>query len=226
MEYALPYLRIRALAFLPSLISTVGFSAFRGKMDTITPLKISGFANLFNAILDPIMIFKLGWGVSGAAAATVIAEFISFISYIYLLGKAGMVRLKSLFALPSWTTLKPLVAGGASVQLRAVALNIGEIGRVAKDGSGEERMQRMMGGAKRQQDTVNHRSRGAKRQEKCTTSLQEKALKLVASIFAHTIDHRSLTYFCSSLRPSQFSSPSLEPRKHSTRPESPLLPTQ
>eukprot|EP00520_Triparma_pacifica_P010080 CAMPEP_0118659188 /NCGR_PEP_ID=MMETSP0785-20121206/14975_1 /TAXON_ID=91992 /ORGANISM="Bolidomonas pacifica, Strain CCMP 1866" /LENGTH=409 /DNA_ID=CAMNT_0006552269 /DNA_START=271 /DNA_END=1497 /DNA_ORIENTATION=+ len=124
MKYALPYLRIRALAFLPSLISTVGFSAFRGKMDTVTPLKISGFANLFNAVLDPIMIFKMGWGVSGAAAATVVAEFISFFSYVTLLTKAKMVRLKSLFSLPSWTTLKPLISGGASVQLRAVALNI------------------------------------------------------------------------------------------------------
>ncbi|GMI48936.1 hypothetical protein TrCOL_g8801 [Triparma columacea] len=124
LKYALPYLRIRALAFLPSLISTVGFSAFRGKMDTITPLKISGFANLFNAVLDPIFIFRFGWGVSGAAAATVVAEFISFVSYVTLLSRAGMVRLKSLLSLPSWTTLKPLISGGASVQLRAVALNI------------------------------------------------------------------------------------------------------
>ena len=30
MDYARPYLIIRAFAFLPSLISVVGFSAFRG----------------------------------------------------------------------------------------------------------------------------------------------------------------------------------------------------
>ena len=58
-------------------MSTVGFSAFRGTMDTVTPLKISGFANAFNAALDPVLIFKYGWGVSGAAIATVVAEFIS-----------------------------------------------------------------------------------------------------------------------------------------------------
>ncbi|GMH92052.1 hypothetical protein TL16_g12235 [Triparma laevis f. inornata] len=87
LKYARPYLKIRALAFLPSLFSTVGFSAFRGTMDTVTPLKISGFANLFNAVLDPLMIFKYGWGVSGAAIATVVSEFISAISYAVLLSK-------------------------------------------------------------------------------------------------------------------------------------------
>ena len=40
LKYARPYLKIRALAFIPSLFSTVGFSAFRGCMDTVTPLKI------------------------------------------------------------------------------------------------------------------------------------------------------------------------------------------
>ena len=62
MEYAKPYLMIRALAFLPSLISLVGFSAFRGILDTKTPVKISAFANVFNALLDPILIFTLAMG--------------------------------------------------------------------------------------------------------------------------------------------------------------------
>mmetsp|Transcript_21513 Transcript_21513/g.44849 ORF Transcript_21513/g.44849 Transcript_21513/m.44849 type:complete len:530 (+) Transcript_21513:73-1662(+) len=124
LQYARPYLKIRALAFLPSLMSTVGFSAFRGTMDTVTPLKISGFANAFNAVLDPVLIFKYGWGVSGAAIATVVAEFISALSYFTLLGKAKLIRLKKILALPSLSTLRPLLAGGAAVQLRAVALNV------------------------------------------------------------------------------------------------------
>jgi len=51
MAYAKPYLMIRAFAFLPSLISLVGFSAFRGILDTKTPVKISAFANVFNAVI-------------------------------------------------------------------------------------------------------------------------------------------------------------------------------
>jgi Na+-driven multidrug efflux pump len=34
LEYARPYLLIRAFAFLPSMFSLVGFSAFRGKQQS------------------------------------------------------------------------------------------------------------------------------------------------------------------------------------------------
>ena len=124
LKYARPYLKIRALAFMPNLLSTVGFSAFRGKLDTVTPLKISGFSNVFNALLDPVLIFKYGWGVSGAAIATIVAEFISCTSYLTLLTRAKLIKAAKLFSLPSFTTLRPLLQGGAAVQLRAVALNI------------------------------------------------------------------------------------------------------
>ena len=65
LRYAKPYLLIRAFAFIPALVSLVGFSAFRGILDTLTPVKISLFANVFNAVLDPILIFTFAMGVPG-----------------------------------------------------------------------------------------------------------------------------------------------------------------
>jgi len=124
LEYARPYLAIRAFASLPSLISLVGFSAFRGVQDTVTPVKISGFANLFNAILDPVLIFAFGMGVPGAALATLCAEIISAITYLSLLRKRGMVQLSRILRFPSWASLSPLLKGGLALQLRNVALNI------------------------------------------------------------------------------------------------------
>ena len=124
MDYARPYLIIRAFAFLPSLISVVGFSAFRGILETGTPVKISAFANIFNAVLDPILIFSLAMGVKGAALATLAAEVISAVVYLYLLRKREMIKLRKIFKLPSWTKLEPLVRGGFALQLRNVALNI------------------------------------------------------------------------------------------------------
>ena len=55
--YALPYLRVRALTFMPAMLSTVGFAAFRGLLDTKTPLYISALANALNVVLDPVLIF-------------------------------------------------------------------------------------------------------------------------------------------------------------------------
>jgi len=124
LEYARPYLLIRAFAFLPSCISLVGFSSFRGVQDTVTPVKISLFANVFNAILDPILIFSLSMGVTGAAIATLAAEVISAITYLIILRQRNLLMFSKLFKLPSWSKLSPLLKGGAALQLRNVALNL------------------------------------------------------------------------------------------------------
>ncbi|KAK1747948.1 ABC transporter [Skeletonema marinoi] len=124
LQYAKPYLFIRSFAFLPSLISIIGFSAFRGTLDTKTPLKISLFSNMCNAILDPILMFTMAMGVPGAALATLFAEVVSAGSFLALLLKRRMIRWSKIFRLPSWTALKPLLKGGAALQLRNVALNL------------------------------------------------------------------------------------------------------
>jgi Na+-driven multidrug efflux pump len=60
-------------------------------MDVITPLKISLLSNIVNCVLDPILIFKAGMGVAGAAAATCVAEIISFLLFIKALINKKMV---------------------------------------------------------------------------------------------------------------------------------------
>ena len=121
--FAEPYLSIRALTFLPALLSTVGFAAFRGSMDVVTPLKISLVSNLVNMVLDPLLIFNCGMGVAGAAAATCVAEVIAFSLYINQLLKRQMLSVKA-WKPPTLQALKPLLVGGLGVQLRAIAMNM------------------------------------------------------------------------------------------------------
>lgn len=123
-QFARPYLFIRGFAFLPSMFSLIGFSAFRGVMDTVTPLKISLFANLMNAILDPILIFTFKMGVTGAALATLAAEVTSAVLFTALLWKRNMINPSKMFRLPKWVNLAPLLQGGAALQLRNFALNL------------------------------------------------------------------------------------------------------
>lgn len=57
----------------------IGFSqALRGSGDAIVPLKVLIFANLINIVLDPLLIFGLGFfpkmGVAGSATATIISQ--------------------------------------------------------------------------------------------------------------------------------------------------------
>ena len=47
---------------------------FRGLGDTRLPLASTLVCTVSNVILVPVFMFKLGWGVRGAAAATVLSE--------------------------------------------------------------------------------------------------------------------------------------------------------
>ena len=75
IDPAVSYLRIRALAAPAVLIILAGHGAFRGLQDTRTPLVVALIANLINVILAPILIFGVGWGVAGAAAASAVAQY-------------------------------------------------------------------------------------------------------------------------------------------------------
>ena len=58
LAYASPYMRFRAMSFVPALLSTIGFATYRGRLDPFTPLKITLVSQLLNVALDPVLIFK------------------------------------------------------------------------------------------------------------------------------------------------------------------------
>ncbi|KAL9428694.1 hypothetical protein AB3S75_030644 [Citrus x aurantiifolia] len=70
------FLNLRAFGAPPIVIALAAQGAFRGFMDTKTPLYAIGAGNLLNAILDPILIFFFHFGIGGAAIATVISEYL------------------------------------------------------------------------------------------------------------------------------------------------------
>jgi len=73
-SHAVAYLRIRALgAPLSSLVLTTT-GACRGLGDARSPMLASVLTTLVNVVLDPLLIFGLGWGCAGAAVATVAAQ--------------------------------------------------------------------------------------------------------------------------------------------------------
>lgn len=89
-DQAIGYLRIRALAAPAVLVVTTGHGAFRGHKDTRTPLKVALGVNLVNLVLDPVLIFALGWGLGGAAIATVIAQWVGAVWFLRLISDRDM----------------------------------------------------------------------------------------------------------------------------------------
>ncbi|XP_058110403.1 protein DETOXIFICATION 44, chloroplastic [Magnolia sinica] len=76
------FLSLRAFGAPPIVIALAAQGSFRGFMDTKTPFYAVGAGNLLNVILDPILIFLFGLGVSGAAISTVLSEYV--IAFILL----------------------------------------------------------------------------------------------------------------------------------------------
>ena len=122
--YARRYLRLRAISLVPALVSSVGFAAHRGFLDTITPLKVSIASNALNLVLDPILIFGGKMGVAGAALATAASETGAGALYLWLLLRKKLVRWRALARPPSVAALLPLVKGGTAMLLRQAALNV------------------------------------------------------------------------------------------------------
>ena len=93
MKYAYPYLMIYLIGTLPSMIS-VGMNPFINAQgySLIGMLSVMVGA-VSNLLLDPLFIFKFGWGVRGAAIATVISQCMSAVFVLYFLTRKAELKL-------------------------------------------------------------------------------------------------------------------------------------
>lgn len=84
LEIAWSYLRVITIGLFFMVFSGFFRSILSGEGDMKTAMTISAIGTVLNIILDPIFIFVLGFGVAGAAIATVISQAIVFSIFIYL----------------------------------------------------------------------------------------------------------------------------------------------
>lgn len=122
LDPALSYLRIRAFAGPAVLLITAGNGAFRGYQDTRTPMYITIGLNLVNLVLDPLLIFGLGWGLTGAAIATVIAQWMGALAFMILLFRTRSADFHIAWFWPALHTLAPLLRVGRDLIARTAAL--------------------------------------------------------------------------------------------------------
>lgn len=127
MPYAQSYTKITAIG-MPLLIVTNGMSnlarADGSPKFSMTCMLIGA---IINTILDPIFIFVFDMGVAGAALATVIGQFVSFLMAISYIRKFKHINLKKKhFKLQGLECLK-IASLGMSNSLNQLAITIVQI---------------------------------------------------------------------------------------------------
>jgi MATE family multidrug resistance protein len=121
VEPAGEYLRIRAWAAPAVLLVTVGHGAFRGMQDTRTPLLVTLSLNVINLVGDPLLIFVAGWGLRGAAVATVVAQWTGALWFLILLERRRRI-LNIQVGFPRFSEARPLLAAGTDLIVRTAGL--------------------------------------------------------------------------------------------------------
>ncbi|MGM9987587.1 MAG: MATE family efflux transporter [Bacillaceae bacterium] len=84
---AYQYLSVSAFMLLFSYFNTFFIRMFSSFGNNKQSFYISAFGLVLNIILDPIFIYTFKWGVIGAAIATLIAQILMFVSFVYLARK-------------------------------------------------------------------------------------------------------------------------------------------
>jgi hypothetical protein len=86
--YVAQYVYVRAIGASFSLVSIVAQSACIGARDSVSPLVGVFIQSIANVIGDYVMVGVLGWGVAGAAWATIAAQVFGS---IYLCSKISIL---------------------------------------------------------------------------------------------------------------------------------------
>ena len=86
-DMAVEYLRIVSTALPFVFLSTAFTGTFNAAGRSKIPFSINGIGLITNIILDPLFIFGLEWGTTGAAIATWLAEAIVCFLFVYELKK-------------------------------------------------------------------------------------------------------------------------------------------
>lgn len=99
-------------------------SVYSGQGDTRTPMKVQAAGLVLNAILDPIFIYPLGYGVRGAAIATDISLAVTLALYVYYLPRKSQLRLRPRTFRVSVPISADILRVGAPAALMMVLLSI------------------------------------------------------------------------------------------------------
>lgn len=115
---------------LPFMVFSAFFrSILVGEGDTKFPMAIAALGTVLNIILDPIFIFVLELGVSGAAWATAISQVIVFVIFVYMLfvKEHSFIQFKLKDFSFSTYILNDIIKVGLPASMSMVIMSVGQL---------------------------------------------------------------------------------------------------
>lgn len=127
MPYAVDYLGITAVGLPFYALSIGGNHIVRADRSPTYSMTCVLTGAIVNTILDPLFIFGFGWGIKGAAWATVIGQVVSGILVIIYFGKFRKMYLEMSMLKPSSECLKAIISLGMASCINQIAMAIVQI---------------------------------------------------------------------------------------------------
>lgn len=126
MEYGGQYLTIVTVFSLGVCMQFAGERVLQATGNAVGPMLIQGIGAVVNLIMDPVLIFGLGpfpaMGVSGAAIATVLGQFVGMAVGFVLVARNGVVRLTLRGFRPHAATIRDIYRiGGPAIVMQSLS---------------------------------------------------------------------------------------------------------
>ena len=117
-DAAVSWLRVAMLGIPMILVSMAGNGWMRGVQDTTRPLRYVLAGNALSAVLCPILVHVLGWGLVGSAVANVVAQVITGVAFVRAIVAEG-VSLR-----PSLASMRAQLGLGRDLVLRSLGFQL------------------------------------------------------------------------------------------------------
>ena len=127
MPYAVDYLGITAVGLPFYALSIGGNHIVRADRSPTYSMTCVLTGAIINTILDPLFIFGFGWGIKGAAWATVIGQVVSGLLVVIYFGKFRKMYLELSMLKPSSECLKAIISLGMASCINQIAMAIVQI---------------------------------------------------------------------------------------------------
>lgn len=127
LPYAMEYSRVCALGYPLFILSAGGAHIVRADGSPNMTMAINMTGAIINTVLDFLFVAVFGWGMKGAAVATIIGQYIAGIMVLVYLTKFKTVKLEKKHFVPNIHIIAAVTSLGAAPFINQIAMMLVQI---------------------------------------------------------------------------------------------------